>query len=272
MSTYVVGDIQGCYRSLRLLLQRIQFNYQTDALWLVGDLVNRGPQSLEVLQLLMDMPNVCVVLGNHDLHLLAAAWGVRPVKPNDTIAPILEHPACSDILDWLRFKPLFYQDTHQPWVMVHAGLYPLWSLSQHAFYASQVEACLQDEHYSYYLASLFGDQPYCWSQALSLEEQRRFTLNVLTRMRFCDDNACLDFNYKGKVGDQPSHLKPWFELASVYTDSVNVAFGHWAALEGRTNQARYFALETGCVWGERLTAYCLENKCYYSVEYKEAER
>ena len=271
MSTYIIGDIQGCYRSLKLLLERIQFNAQYDELWLVGDLVNRGPQSLEVLQLLMDMPNLQVVLGNHDLHLLGAFHDIRPLQPNDTLAPILEHHEADAMLDWLRFKPLFYQDASRPWVMVHAGMYPLWTLSQHHRLANQVQSCLQSDQYKAFLPTLFGNEPYCWSQDLSLEQQRRFTVNALTRMRFCDDHACLNLSHKGKIGDQPSHLKPWFEIEPLYTTSVNVAFGHWAALEGRTGKPGYFALETGCVWGQQLTAYCLDDQRYYRVDYKEAE-
>lgn len=270
MSTYVIGDIQGCYQALRLLLKRVNFRPQQDELWCVGDLVNRGPQSLEVLQFLMDLPHTQIVLGNHDLHLIAAAHQIRPLQPKDTLASILEDAECQAMIDWLRCKPLFYQDPDKPWVMAHAGLYPYWTLSQHQFFSAQVEACLRDDDYSEYLADLFGNEPACWSAQLTIPQKRRFTVNVLTRMRFCDDNACLDFAHKGKVGEQPAHLKPWFDIDPVYDKSINVAFGHWAALEGRTHQPRYFALETGCVWGQQLTAYCLENQKFYSVDYKEA--
>lgn len=269
MSTYIIGDVQGCYQSLQALLKRVQYRPAVDELWFVGDLVNRGPSSLETLQLISDQPHTRIVLGNHDLHLLAIAQGVRQLQPKDTLQAILDHDECEALLDWLRCQPLFYYDSDKQWVMTHAGLYPLWTLDEHQQYTQQVEQVLQAGDYGQHLQTLFGNEPYCWSEVESLQQCRRFTVNAMTRMRFCDQQACLNFQYNGRVGDQPDYLQPWFTLEPKYTTAVSIAFGHWAALEGYTHKPSYFALDTGCVWGQTLTAYCIETQRYYSVDNKE---
>lgn len=265
MATYVIGDIQGCAKELQKLLNVIQFS-SDDSLWLVGDLVNRGPSSLEALRFISRLPNTQVVLGNHDIHLLAVAAGVRPSKDLDTLQPILEAPDKEELLNWLRHQPLMIYNQALHAVLVHAGIPPCWDLATALKQASKVEKKLQSSNYVEFLKLAFGNMPTCWQDNLPEIDQQRFTINALTRMRYCQSENCLDFTYDGPIGTQPPELVPWFEQPSNFDSNLKIFFGHWAALHGQTHTPNRYALDTGCVWGNQLTALRLEDHAYFCVE------
>ena len=266
MATYVIGDVQGCFDALQALLLKINYQAGTDQLWFVGDLVNRGPQSLEVLRFVQALGSQqVVVLGNHDLHLLAVAAGIRAMKTKDTLAPILAAPDGADLLQWLRSRPLLYHDPKFNCVMSHAGIAPMWDLEQAIRYADEVSAALQSASYLAFLAEMFGDTPACWSDDLTGMARLRCIVNYFTRMRFCTGTGALDFAYKGTIADHPDNLCPWFEVPTRKLLPVKILFGHWAALNGKTNTADIVALDTGCVWGRCLTALRLEDWHRFSV-------
>jgi len=258
VTTYAIGDIQGCAASLDTLLEKISFDNARDHLWLTGDLVNRGPDSLGVLRRLAAMEdNVTTVLGNHDLHLLAAAADVRQPSPGDTLQEVLEAPDAPRLIDWLRHRPLLYYDEAQDRALVHAGLPPAWSLREARDHAAEVEERLASRAWREGLATMYGDRPTAWSTSLDPDERRRFAINALTRIRFCDGQGRLDFASKGAPGSQPATLKPWYEFPRPGGDETHIVFGHWASL-GLVREPRYTCLDSGCVWGRHLTALPLD--------------
>lgn len=264
MATYAIGDVQGCFAALQLLLSHIQFDYQHDKLWFTGDLVNRGPDSLAVLQCLYQMENQpIIVLGNHDLHLIARYYGARAAMPLDTIDNIVRDHG--ELIEWLRFKPLLHYDAKLQYVMTHAGIAPLWSLAEAMEYASVVEQQLQSDNCADFLRQMFGDQPALWQQELRGYERLRCIVNYLTRMRYCYADGSLDFAYKGRIESKPEALTPWFAVPNRIEIAPTIIFGHWAALNGEVAQNNLYALDTGCVWGNSLTALCLETRKLYSV-------
>ncbi|MCV6588260.1 MAG: symmetrical bis(5'-nucleosyl)-tetraphosphatase [Marinobacterium sp.] len=259
MATYAVGDIQGCYDELRQLLEIIQFNEQ-DTLWVAGDLVNRGPRSLETLRFLKSLgEQTVIVLGNHDLHLLAVYYGSVERKRSDTLNELLDAPDVAELMDWLRNQKLAVYDEANNWFMSHAGLPPVWSAQQAVKYASEVEMMISSHLAQGYFDNMYGNQPTLWDKHLMGWDRLRTITNYLTRMRFCDTNGQLDFKAKGGLESQPNGYLPWFRQPRKDTH-VQVLFGHWAALEGRTETINVFALDTGCVWGNALTAMRLEDQ------------
>ncbi|WP_283150564.1 symmetrical bis(5'-nucleosyl)-tetraphosphatase [Silvimonas soli] len=255
MSRYVIGDVQGCFDELVLLLKQLDFDPANDHLWLVGDLVNRGPRSLEVLRWVMGQgAAVQTVLGNHDLHLLAVAAGVSKRKTGDTLDAILEHPQCAAFCDWLRYQPLMIDLGDG--VVVHAGVWPGWNKEKALEAAAAVEAVLRGEQWRDFLTEMYGNQPTHWSEAKSKADRLRFTVNAFTRMRFVDQSLNLQLKYKGELDQAPAGLQPWFAVAG--RKSVpRVLCGHWSAL-GLLQSESVWATDTGCIWGGQLTAINLD--------------
>ena len=262
MTTWAIGDIQGCARSFDALLEAIDFDPGADRLWLAGDLVNRGPDSLGVLRRVMALGDRAVaVLGNHDLHLLAIVAGVRPPWAGDTFDEILAAPDRDELIDWLRRRPLLHHDAAARTVLVHAGLPPGWSLEEAKARAGEVTGAMAGVAWRDVLQTLYGNEPSVWASGLSPADRRRFTINALTRMRYVDAAGRLDFEYNGPPGTQPPELRPWFELCDPWRDAdtgnVHVIFGHWASL-GLVRTPGFTCIDTGCVWGRTLTALPLD--------------
>lgn len=260
MSVYAVGDIQGCYRELMELLDRVGFNPKTDKLWVAGDIVNRGPNSKAALKFLYDnRKSVINVLGNHDLHLLAIYYGVRNTKASDTLRPILNAKACDDWMQWLRHSPLFYRDKKLDYSMAHAGIAPQWSLKQAARYSGEVETALKSRSIKKFLTAMYGNEPACWNEHLNDLERLRCITNYFTRMRVVDRYGGLQFSYTGDTTHIPDGYHPWFKHPKRKTAVDRIIFGHWAALGGYID-AFNFGLDTGCVWGRYLTLMNLETQ------------
>ncbi|OUM06634.1 bis(5'-nucleosyl)-tetraphosphatase (symmetrical) [Pseudomonas syringae] len=255
MSVYAVGDLQGCLEPLKCLLEHVHFDPDQDRLWLVGDLVNRGPQSLETLRYLYNIRESLVcVLGNHDLHLLAAARNAERLKKGDTLREILDAPDREALLGWLRQQKLMHYDESRNVAMVHAGIAPQWSLKKALKYAAEVEQALQDDQsYGAFLDGMYGNEPAKWDSNLSGVTRWRVITNCFTRMRFCTRDGKLDLKSKEGVGTALPGYAPWFSHESRKTREVNIIFGHWAALEGRCDEPGVFALDSGCVWGGAMT-------------------
>jgi bis(5'-nucleosyl)-tetraphosphatase (symmetrical) len=266
MATYVIGDLQGCYAEFMALLERIHFDHQHDALWLVGDLVNRGPQSLDILRFLKNFSGTLhCVLGNHDLHLLACAENVRPIKSSDTFSEILCADDRNELLLWLRNQPFIYYDAQLHTVMSHAGVYPFWSLAENLLYADELHQLLLSDQYSSFIQHMYGNDPRHWSDTLTSWPRYRFIMNVLTRMRTIYADHSLNFDFTGSLAEVPASCTPWFKLLSPEYQSLRIVFGHWSALLGETQTKNVEALDTGCVWGNQLTALCLETGIRFSV-------
>lgn len=260
MSTYAIGDIQGCYKSFRRLLEKIDFRYTEDRLWLVGDLVNRGQRSLETLRRIYDMRDIVVtVLGNHDLSLLAHYHGAAPGDPKRDLLRILEAPDADRLLGWLQEQPLMVVDDELKVIMSHAGLLPTWSLSQAKALAEEVEAQLRGPDYRNFFAAMYGDEPSVWHDELEGVARWRFITNAFTRMRFCTLEGRLDLKNKESAEPVIPGYMPWFEHPGLDLQDYRLVFGHWAALEGKVSRKRVYGLDTGCVWGGKLTALRLED-------------
>lgn len=248
----LVGDIQGCDEAFGRLLAATGFSPSRDRLVILGDMVNRGPQSLAVLQRLMALGGAArCLLGNHDLHLLAAAAGVRRLRRDDTLADILHGPYRAACLDWVRAQPLALEESG--WLCVHAGIPPSWSAAETLDRAAEVQAVLSGPQWAEALATMYGDEPARWSPLLQGPLRRRFIINALTRMRFCSADGELDLKTKEGAAGAPPGLMPWFEVPGRQSAGQAVAFGHWSTL-GLINRPRLLALDTGCVWGGSLSA------------------
>ncbi|MEE1921958.1 symmetrical bis(5'-nucleosyl)-tetraphosphatase [Pseudomonas sp. 148P] len=255
MATYAVGDLQGCLDPLKCLLDRVKFDPAVDRLWLVGDLVNRGPQSLETLRYLYAMRDSLVcVLGNHDLHLLAVWHNIERLKKSDTLREIVEAPDAPVLMDWLRRQKLLHFDEARGAVLVHAGIPPQWTLGKALGLAAEVEEVLRDDlRLKQYLDGMYGNEPSKWNKDLTGVERLRVITNYFTRMRFCTAEGKLDLKGKEGADTAPPGYKPWFAHKERRSRHVKIIFGHWAALEGRCNAPNVFALDTGCVWGGAMT-------------------
>jgi bis(5'-nucleosyl)-tetraphosphatase (symmetrical) len=254
MTLYAVGDVQGCARTFTRLLKKISFDPDKDHLWMVGDLVNRGPDSCKVLRKIMALgDSVTCVLGNHDLHLLATAAGVRDIGPADTFSDVLAADDAPELLDWLRHRPVLHVDDDRHMVLVHAGIYPFWKIKHAKRYASEVEAKLSGRGWRKSLAEMYGATPNEWREGMNEEDQWRFTINAFTRMRYCDAKGRLNFTESGSPGSQPVGLMPWFEVPKRRSRKWRIVFGHWSAL-GLVTRPTITAVDTGCVWGRSLTA------------------
>jgi len=270
MATYAIGDIQGCYHAFQALLQRIQFDPKSDQLWLVGDLINRGNGSLEVLRwCYQHQDTIQIVLGNHDLHAIVVAHGVRKSNRSDTLQPILDAPDADVLLTWLRHQPLMV--SNDDYTMVHAGLLPQWEVSQALTYAKEVEAALQSDNYGDFLLNMYGNTPNVWHDGLTAYDRLRVITNVMTRMRVCSADGTLDFSFKGELADVPKGLMPWFDLPNRASQHHSMIVGHWSAL-GLHQSKNVYALDTGCLWGGQLTAMCLETKQITQVASKKKDQ
>lgn len=253
MSTYAIGDLHGCHDEFVALLDRLSFSPSRDTLWLVGDLINRGPASLECLREVKALGSAArTVLGNHDFHLLVVARGGGKLKKSDTLNEILEAPDREGLLDWLQSLPLSVRESNT--FMSHAGLLPQWSVAQAEALGREVQEALASEASGQFLTQLFGNQPDVWQDSLEGMERLRLIVNVFTRMRFIDPQGRLEFAAKEGLESAPEGFLPWFQYPR--GDDAQLLFGHWAALEGKASQARVTveALDTGCLWGGRLTA------------------
>lgn len=251
MRLFAIGDVQGCRGCLERLLDHIGFDGASDRLWFVGDVVNRGADSLGTLRLVRRL-NPAMVLGNHDLHLLAVAAGARPVKRSDTFTDVLEARDREDLLAWLSQRPLMVRDDETGWAMVHAGLPPAWDIETAGRLAREVESQLRDHYASRdFLAQMYGDHPDCWEEGLTGMARLRFAVNAFTRLRFCSRDGRLALRYSGPPGSPPEPFLPWYELWP--HTSHRVVFGHWSAL-GAGDHGNTISTDSGCVWGGRLTA------------------
>jgi len=255
VTRYAIGDLQGCERELRALLKSIDFRADRDRLWFVGDLVNRGPRSLETLRLVHALrDNAVVVLGNHDLHLLALSYGADRRRKSDTLDELLAAPDRGALLEWLSGCPLAFEADGD--LMVHAGVVPQWSAHETLQLAQEVAHALQRDPEGLF-RSMYGDEPDRWREELSGYERLRFIINVLTRMRLCSADGHIDVAFKGAPTRGPGALRPWFEHRTRRSRDVRVLFGHWSAL-GFIERAGVVGLDSGCVWGGALTAYDLD--------------
>lgn len=258
MATYAIGDIQGCYDEMRRLLDTVAFDPAHDQLWLVGDLVNRGPRSLEVLRFVKGLGDRAVtVLGNHDLNLLVVAAGVREPHPEDTLDALLHAPDRDELLDWLRRQRLMHVDAG--YAMVHAGLLPQWSIAQAQALACEAEAALQYPDHSEFLRRMYGNEPARWRDDLAGYDRLRIIINAMTRLRLCTAAGHMEFTHKTGLTNAPAGYLPWFDIPERASRETPVIFGHWAAL-GLMLRADVLGLDTGCVWGRRLTAVRLEDR------------
>jgi bis(5'-nucleosyl)-tetraphosphatase (symmetrical) len=257
VTRYAVGDVQGCETELRELLRRLKFSADRDQLWLVGDLVNRGPASLETLRLVRALgDNAIVVLGNHDLHLLALAFGAERRRRADTLDEVLAAPDREQLLAWLISRPLAHASHGD--LMVHAGVVPQWSVKDTVSLAAEVSVALQHDPRTLF-DHMYGDEPQRWDARLAGMERLRFIINVLTRLRLCTADGRVDVSAKGRPPAQPSPLRPWFEFKQRATREARVVFGHWSAL-GLVQRDGVVGLDSGCVWGGELSGLDLDSK------------
>jgi bis(5'-nucleosyl)-tetraphosphatase (symmetrical) len=252
MANYLVGDIQGCDAAFARLLAELEFSPSRDTLYVLGDMVNRGPDSADTLRRLMGMGNsVQCVLGNHDLHLLAVAHGVRPAGRRDTLASVLEAPDAARLLNWLRQQHLAI--SAHGILMVHAGVLPSWTAAQTLGLAEEVTAVLRSRQIGHFLQHMYGDTPNQWRDDLSGNDRLRMVINALTRLRFCSSAGLMEFETKEGAGTAPEGYMPWFDVPGRLTARDTVAFGHWSTL-GWLGRSDVIGLDTGCVWGGCLTA------------------
>lgn len=267
MATYAIGDIHGCHDPLRRLLDKINFDESIDRLWFVGDLVNRGPKSLETVRFVKELGNKAVtVLGNHDIHLLALHYGVRRRKEKDsTLFQILDAEDADELIHWLQTNPLVH--IQDQFVLVHAGIHPQWSLATLESLKAELEFAVGTAFSKKAVSKLYGDTKGSWAAAASSRDRVKYALNCMTRMRYCEINATPDYSCSETPGNQPAHLKPWFEIENKALSDHTILFGHWAAL-GYHHHNNAYALDSGCVWGNALTALRLEDKEVISVRCK----
>ena len=266
MATYIIGDIHGCFDELQSLLKQAQFDQNKDELWFTGDLINRGPKSLETLRFVKGLGEAAkVVLGNHDFHLLSINEGLFPDDKKDNLTPIFEAPDRHALLEWLRFQPLMLRHPEFKFALVHAGIYPKWTLKQAAKLAKEIEQQLQQNNYKQLLIDMYGGKPCSWSKDLTGIDRMRFIINAFTRMRYCHPDGKLDFKHKlSPEQTTNTNLKPWYEMSKLKPHQ-SILFGHWASLMGNVKTANIYGLDTGCVWGNNLTMIRWEDKKYFSV-------
>ena len=263
MATYAIGDIQGCYYAFMALLQRLQFNPKNDTLWLVGDLINRGNGSLEMLRwCYQHQLSLQIVLGNHDLHALAVVHGLKSAHKGDTLQRSIDAPDSGALFTWLRHQPLMIAQqayAQEGYAMVHAGLLPQWTIDQALSYASEVEAVLQSENYRNFLSNMYGGLPNQWQDDLTGMDRLRVITNAMTRMRICTIDGEMEFAFKGELLDIPTNYLPWFDVPNRQSQASHIICGHWSAL-GLRQRNNIHALDTGCLWGGQLTAMRLETR------------
>ncbi len=263
MATYAIGDIQGCYASLQRLLHEIAFDPSADRIWLVGDLVNRGPDSLAVLRWAKaHEKSVVTILGNHDLHALVVYEGFAAKHRLDTLDELLAAPDAPSLFDWLRRQRLAYAQNH--YLLVHAGVLPQWSTAQVLRLAAEVESALRSEDYRDFLRHMYGNHPDTWRDDLAGMDRLRAITNALTRLRICTADGAMEFKFKGRPADIPAGHHPWFDLPAPARRDSTIIFGHWSAL-GLMLRDDVIALDTGCLWGGSLTAIRLQDRQLFQV-------
>lgn len=263
MATYAIGDIQGCFRELQLLLEKVDFDPARDRLWLVGDLINRGPHSLEVLRFVKALGAAAItVLGNHDLHLLMLAEGSSRLRDDDTIGEILVAPDRDELLAWLRAQPMMHVENG--FAMVHAGLLPQWSVKKALSLAHEVETALRASSYRKFMEHMWGSEPPAWDDDLTGWKRLRVIVNAMTRMRFCSKDGVMEFRSKGEVTSAPPGYLPWFEAPGRKSADHVLVTGHWSAL-GLKMTPNLLAIDTGCLWGGHLSAVRLEDRAVFQV-------
>jgi bis(5'-nucleosyl)-tetraphosphatase (symmetrical) len=254
MAVYAIGDVQGCFDELQALLELIGFNPAEDRLWFAGDLVNRGPKSLQTLRFIRCLGHSAVsVLGNHDLHLIAMSLGHKLSDDDHTLDAILAAPDREELIQWLRQQPLLHHDEALGFTMIHAGLPPQWDLTLAQHCAHEVEAVLRSDELPDFIEHMYGNKPRRWTDSLSGWGRLRFIVNCFTRLRFCDADGRLKLKYKGPPGSQPPEYLPWFELPGRMSRDMNIVFGHWSTL-GPSKVPGIYPLDTACLWGGELTA------------------
>ncbi len=262
MATYAIGDIQGCYKTLRRLLDRISFHRKSDRIFLVGDLVNRGPDSLDVLRWAVELGDrVISVLGNHDLHLLAIAAGVSVGRRQKTLDKVLRAKDCDVLLEWLRNRPLLYREGRL--AVVHAGILPAWSVDVAAKHARKVEKIIRGKKFADLMRYCYKEPAFVWNDGLEGLERHAVVLNAFTRMRLCRSLYEMDLNFAGTPEEGPRGEKPWFQVGGRKAEDHTIIFGHWASMGLHVTQ-NVIALDSGCVWGGSLTAMRLEDGGIFS--------
>lgn len=267
MALYAIGDVQGCYSSLRALLDKIKFNSDHDQLWFVGDLVNRGPESLAVLRFVRDLDNNAVtVLGNHDLSLLAVAAGMRKLRPSDTMQDVLEAKDRDKLLDWLQRQPLMHFDEPNNCALVHASIHPAWTIDKALQLAAEVETRVRSSQSAKFYKLMYGAEPNRWSEDLNGYDRLRCITNIFTRARYITPDGSMDYSNTDPPEDAPSDLTPWYLWESKTSRVTRVVFGHWASL-GCRHINQFIAIDSGCVWGGALTAVRLDvsHETFYHV-------
>jgi bis(5'-nucleosyl)-tetraphosphatase (symmetrical) len=268
MPTYAIGDIQGCFSELQELLVRTGFDASKDRLWLVGDLVNRGPRSLDVLRFVRALGDTAItVLGNHDLHLIALAHGHAKPRADDTLDEILAAPDREELLAWLRARPMLHAEGER--VLVHAGLLPQWTVDKAASLAREVEHALRGAEYEHFLAAMYGSWPDRWHDSLLGYDRLRVIVNAMTRLRFCTPEGVMDFHAKGETDAAPTGYLPWFDVPARHSRNATVVCGHWSAL-GLRVRPDLLALDSGCVWGGKLSAVRLDDGALFQAECRAA--
>lgn len=274
MATYAIGDIQGCYHAFRALLARLDFDATRDKLWLVGDIINRGSGSLEVLRwCFQHQKSLSMVLGNHDLHALAVFHQQKPAHRHDTLEASIDAPDSDMLFAWLRQQPLMHADHvgGRSYVMVHAGLLPQWSVGDALALAREVEAVLQADDFIEFLKQMYGNTPNHWQHHLTGIDRLRVITNAMTRMRICTPRGEMEFAFKGELQDIPQGYMPWFDLPARQSQTTEIVCGHWSAL-GLRQRNHLHALDTGCLWGGQLTAMCLETQAITQVAHDVRDR
>lgn len=263
MATYAIGDLQGCFDALQRLLAQFDFDPARDRLWFVGDLVNRGPQSLELLRFVKSLGEAAVcVLGNHDLHLLMVADGRVRAHRHDTLDGILQAPDRDELLDWVRHLPIIHVEGQ--YVLVHAGLLPQWDAAHAASLGREVEQALRGPAWRTLLEHMYGNEPDRWDEGLAGYDRLRVIINAMTRLRICDSQGRMEFAHKGSPADIPAGYMPWFEVPGRASAGSTVVCGHWSAL-GLVTLPNLLALDTGCLWGRQLSAVRLEDRRVFQV-------
>ncbi len=267
MADYVIGDIQGCFDGLKRALATVEFNKSKDTLWLTGDLIARGPQSLDTLNFLYkNQDSVKTVLGNHDLHFLSVANKIKKENPKDLLTPLLTSPKLSKYINWLRCQPLLLELPDHSGYMSHAGLAPDWQVEDAIYWSQQVQDILSSKDYVKFLPSMYGKKPTKWNANLTDIDKIKYSINAFTRMRFCSLSGHLEFNSKFSPQELTDNtLQPWFEYDKKRFNQNKWFFGHWASLMGKTNNKNIIALDTGYVWGQYLTVYELTKQTRFKI-------